>query len=176
MCYLTVAHIFLSHPWHSHAAEQHSRDEEEKQSLKTTNKELAEKLNVISKQIEELQRVSQQEKERNQKLLEDNQRLKLDKWKQPRYIIVLMILIFCVVLFVFYFVLQDWPYNYAAKLLSNIDSFEGIKHDIAKGVLFTIHGGIFLLSVNALINLIMIDNKINSKYWFLKILKSQVNK
>ena len=158
------------------AAEQHSRDEEEKQSLKTTNKELAEKLNVISKQVEELQRVSQQEKARNQKLVEDNQRLKLDKWKQPRYIIVLMMLIFSVVLFVFYFVFQDWPYNFAAKLLSNIDSFEGTKRDIAKGALFTIHGGIFLLSVNALINLIMIDNESNCKNWFLKILKSHVNK
>ena len=60
--------------------------------------------------------------------------------------------------------------------VTNIDSFEGTKRDIAKGALFTIHGGIFLLSVNALINLIMIDNESNCKNWFLKILKSHVNK
>lgn len=50
------------------AVEQHSRDEEEKQNLKTINKELSEKLNAISQQITDIQNSVQNEtNKRNEK-------------------------------------------------------------------------------------------------------------
>lgn len=158
------------------AVEQHSRDEEEKNNLKTANKELADKLNVISKQIAELQRTSQLEKEKNQTLSEDNKKLKLEKWKLPRYISFSILLCFCIAVFFLYFVMQDWPYNYAKILLDYIDSLEETKHDIAKGALILIHGSTFLLSLNSIISLAMIDKEEERKHWFLKLIKFVVNK
>ena len=158
------------------AAEQHSRDEEEKQSLKTTNRELAEKLDVISKQIEELQKQSLSEKENNQKLSEENANLRLAKWKLPRYFIAILFLVICVVFFILYFTCSNWDYNYAVKISDYIDSLEGIKQDIAKFVLFIVHGGLFLLSINALISLKMIEKEEEIKHWFLKLIKYLINK
>lgn len=54
------------------AAEQHSRDEEEKQKLKKINKELSDKLDAISKQITEIQNTARNEtKRRNEKEIKD---------------------------------------------------------------------------------------------------------
>ena len=158
------------------AAEQHSRDEEEKQSLKTTNKELAEKLDVISKQIEELQKQSLSEKEHNQKLSEENAGLRLAKWKLPRFIFAILFLIICVIFFILYFTCPNWDYNYAVKISDYIDSLGGIKQDIAKFVLFIAHGGLFLLSINALVSLKMIEKEEEIKNWFLKLFKYLINK
>ena len=146
------------------AAEQHSKDVEEKRELAITNKKLLEKIDTLAKQVEELQQDYKSKKEENRKL-------KLVGWKTPRYIALILLLIACVLFFTLYFIYEDWDYNYAVQLLNHIDSLQGIKQDIAKGVMFTVHGGIFLFSINALVNLIMIDDERDKKFWFLKLIK-----
>ena len=158
------------------AVEQHSRDEKEKDDLNKINKELSNKLNAISKQIEELQKTSLLEKEKNQKLSEDNKKLKLEKWKLPRYIVFLLLLCICIGVFFLYFVMQDWQYNYAKVILSYIDTLKGTKHDIAKGTLILTHVSAFLLSLNSIISLAMIEKEEERKHWFLKLIKFIINK
>ena len=158
------------------AVEQHARDEEEKQNLNKTNQELSDKLDIISKQIEELQRASQQEKEKNLRLSQDNLKLKLARWKLPRYCITILLLIICIVFFILYFAFLNWTFNYANQLLTYVDSLLGVKHDIAKWGVFVIHGGISLFSLNALISLMMIENEEDKKYWLIKLIKFLINK
>ena len=158
------------------AVEQHSRDEKEKDDLNKINKELSNKLNAISKQIEELQKTSLLEKEKNQKLSEDNKKLKLEKWKLPRYIVFLLLLCICIGVFFLYFVMQDWQYNYAKVILNYIDTLKGTKHDIAKGTLILTHVSAFLLSLNSIISLAMIEKEEERKHWFLKLIKFIINK
>jgi hypothetical protein len=158
------------------AVEQHSRDEKEKDDLNKINKELSNKINAISKQIEELQKTSLLEKEKNQKLSEDNKKLKLEKWKLPRYIVFLLLLCICIGVFFLYFVMQDWQYNYAKVILNYIDTLKGTKHDIAKGTLILTHVSAFLLSLNSIISLAMIEKEEERKHWFLKLIKFIINK
>lgn len=158
------------------AVEQHSRDEKEKDDLNKINKELSNKINAISKQIEELQKTSLLEKEKNQKLSEDNKKLKLEKWKLPRYIVFLLLLCICIGVFFLYFVMQDWQYNYAKVILNYIDTLKGTKHDIAKGTLILTHVSAFLLSLNSIISLAMIEKEEERKRWFLKLIKFIINK
>lgn len=147
------------------AAKQHKKDEEEKINLSNANKELSDRLDNLSKQVASLQ----QEKEARQ---EDDRKRALMKWKTPRYVGLILLIILCVFVFVLYFICQDWEYNYAVQLLNCIDSLVGIRQEIAKTVLFAIHGGIFVLFTNALINLFLIDNEDKKKDWFLRIIKS----
>lgn len=158
------------------AVEQHSRDEKEKDDLNKINKELSNKINAISKQIEELQKTSLLEKEKNQKLSEDNKKLKLEKWKLPRYIVFLLLLCICIGVFFLYFVMQDWQYNYAKVILNYIDTLKGTKHDIAKGTLILTHVSAFLLSLNSIISLAMIEKEEERKHWFFKLIKFIINK
>ena len=158
------------------AVEQHSRDEKEKDNLNKINKELSNKLNAISKQIEELQKTSLLEKEKNQKLSEDNKKLKLERWQLPRYIVSSLLLCICIGVFFLYFVMQDWQYNYAKVILNYIDTLKGTKHDIAKGTLILTHVSAFLLSLNSIISLAMIEKEEERKHWFLKLIKFIINK
>ena len=147
------------------AAKQHKKDEEEKINLSNANKELSDRLDNLSKQVASLQ----QEKEARQ---EDDRKRALMKWKTPRYVGLILLIILCVFVFVLYFICQDWEYNYAVQLLNCIDSLVGIRQEIAKTILFAIHGGIFVLFTNALINLFLINNEDKKKDWFLRIIKS----
>ena len=137
---------------------------------------MSNKLNAISKQIEELQKTSLLEKEKNQKLSEDNKKLKLERWQLPRYIVSSLLLCICIGVFFLYFVMQDWQYNYAKVILNYIDTLKGTKHDIAKGTLILTHVSAFLLSLNSIISLAMIEKEEERKHWFLKLIKFIINK
>lgn len=146
------------------AVEQHNKDVEEKRELTITNQKLLDKIDALAKQVEELQQDYKSKKEENHKL-------KLVRWKTPRYIALILLSIACLIFFVLYFFCQDWDYNYAVQLLNHIDSLQGIRQDIAKGVMFTLHGGIFLFSINALLNLCLIEDEKDKKHWLIKLIK-----
>ena len=153
-----------------------SRDEAKIQNLEDKNKKLSEDLNKLSDIVAKIQQDSKNKNETIDQLSVENQRLKLKNWKRPRYLASFLVLIICIVIFCLYFFAEDWEYNYFAKLLDVIDSFQETKKSIAKTVLCLIHGGLFLTSINAIIGLIKLENEKEKKHWLLGIINKRFDK
>ena len=75
-----------------------------------------------------------------------------------------------------YFTFPNGEYNYCAKLIANIDKCKGTAKEIAKAVLYVVHGGLFLFTINIIIRLMMIEEEKDKKHWLLGILKNLFDK
>ena len=100
----------------------------------------------------------------------------LYNWKRPRYWICSILLLLCVVCLVLYFVAQNQPYNYPARLLNWIDNLSGIRNGLAMGLLFFIHVALALLSINGIIRLSKMTSSDDRNRWFIKLIDKHINK
>lgn len=157
------------------ADEQKSRNEAKIQNLEDKNKKLSEDLNELSKTVAQIQQDSKQKIETINQLSEENQKLRLKNWKRPRYILTILALIICVAIFCLYFIAKDWEYNYCAKLIDAIDSYQDTRKSVAN-IILVIHGAFFIASINALIKLIMIEKEEDKKHWFLGVISKITDK
>lgn len=158
------------------AINNYQQGEKERKELNNKNQILEDKLEKLSQEVEKLQAISIKDQNENKRLKEDNIKMRLKDWKSPRYIISSFLCFFCVVVFALYFIATDWEFNYCAKLVTTIESFDEIKKDIARTVLYFLHSALFALSVNAIISLYMMKDEKEKEHWFLNLLKHILNK
>lgn len=115
-------------------------------------------------------------KEENISLKKENDNLKLDKWKRPRYIWCIILMMLCIIVFIMYFVWPNCEYNYPSKLIDFINNLDETKKGMASFVLYIIHGGLMLMSVNATFNLVLMKSEDEKKHWLIRLAKDLCHK
>lgn len=143
--------------------------------LVSSNEKQAAQTIKVKDQLDEIGNELERRKDYDE-IKAENEKFRLKRWKLPRYIVTILLLIICFTFFILYFAFPSWTYNYANQLLTYVDSLQGVKYDMAKWGVFIIHGGISLFSLNALISLMMIENEEDKKHWLIKLIKFLINK
>lgn len=139
----------------------------------------AEQSTIMSEKDKEIDRIKEElnaEKESRKSKDEIITQYELSNWKRPKYWLFSLILLVCIIIFVFYFTAQNWDFNYPAKLLNKIDGLSGIRNVIAMGLLCFVHAAFALFSINGIICLCLIKPTDDKKRWLLKLFNKQINK
>ena len=160
----------------THYKEERLRSQEELRKMQQNLAEAIARFEETEGRISALETDNMSIKKDNVNLKDENDHLKLSNWKIPRYIACSCVVILCVLIFILYFAWPNWEHNYPSKLLDFIDNLNDTKKGIALGVLCTIHGATMLISVNAITNLVLMQNQEEKRHWLLRLTKKMYSK
>lgn len=133
---------------------------------------------IISEKEKEILKIKEDlknEKEARQSEQDRIAQYELNNWKRPRCLWLSLLLLLCVIFFVFYFVAQDWKYNYPAKLINWINGLDEIRKDISN-IIFSFHGIITLFSIYGLFSLYILKTSDDKQKWFGLLLRKWFDK
>lgn len=157
------------------ASEQHQKDEEEKKELEKLKKELSDKLDALSKKVENLQQSSISTEDTNKVLLEENLKLKLKNWKRPRIWIISIIILLWMCILLLCFIAQEWEYNISLKIINWISNCDEERKDIAKGVIYGAYSFIGGALLYSLVGIVLVKDEKGKKNWYKTIFAKWIN-
>lgn len=110
------------------------------------------------------------------KLKDENDKLRLRRWKTPRCIVLGALLLLWVALLILCFVATNWEYNYCSRILEWIAELDENRKDIAKQIIFGVYILIGICLAYGFVCVLIVKSEDKKGEWYKKIIQVIKNK
>lgn len=110
------------------------------------------------------------------KIKDENDKLRLRRWKTPRCIVLGALLLLWAALLILCFVATDWEYNYCSRVLKWIAELDENRKDIAKQIIFWVYILLGICLAYGFVNILIVKSEDKKREWYKKIIQVIKNK
>ena len=110
------------------------------------------------------------------KIKDENDKLRLRRWKTPRCIVLGALLLLWAALLILCFVVTDWEYNYCSRVLKWIAELDENRKDIAKQIIFWVYILLGICLAYGFVNILIVKSEDKKREWYKKIIQVIKNK
>ena len=110
------------------------------------------------------------------KIKDENDKLRLRRWKTPRCIVLGALLLLWAALLILCFVATDWEYNYCSRVLKWIAELDENRKDIAKQIIFWVYILLGICLAYGFVNFLIVKSEDKKREWYKKKIQVIKNK